>query len=122
LAVLHTELVELAKQLAIAEGRAGAAEAQAAAVRAQLEEVRAQRDAQVAVLEALIEVERCRAGELRDERDRLLGHLTATQADHAAHVGALSERIAGAERDRDRVVAELSALLALPWWRRILRG
>jgi predicted nucleic acid-binding Zn-ribbon protein len=101
LATLQVEMAALAQRLATAESRAGAAEAKAEG------------------LEAVLEVERRQAGELRTERDRLISRIDAAQDRHISELMALHERMARAEHNRDRLAAELEAHLRLPWWRRL---
>ena len=84
------------------------------------------RAAQVDVLNAVLEVERRQAGDLRTERDhalerldRAIERLDRVQAAHVDEMLTLREQMATAVNDRDRLAAALQAHLALPWWRRL---
>ncbi len=90
-----------AERLTAAEGRAGAAEERAEG------------------LQAVLDVERRQASELRQDRNRALEQLERAQAAHVAELTALHKRMAKAEHDRDRLAAELDAHLRRPWWRRL---
>ncbi len=96
------------------------------ATKAKLETVERERDmeraraVQVDVLNAVLDVERRQAGELRAERDRALERLDLVQAEHVAELLALREQMVQAEHDKVRVAEALAAHLALPWWRRLL--
>jgi hypothetical protein len=61
-----------------------------------------------------------KAEALRQDRDHVLERFEKAQTNHIAELLVLREQMAKAEHDRDRVVAELAAHLALPWWRRLL--
>ncbi len=98
----------------------------------EVESVKQERDAervraaQVDILNAVLEVERRQAGELRAERDQAverlnlnINRLDRVQAEHHAELMAVREQMTRTEHDRDRAAADLAALLALPWWRRL---
>ena len=102
------------------------------AVKAKLDTVERERDMeraraiQVDVLNAVLEVERRQAGELRTERDhaferldRAIERLDQIQTAHVDEMLTLREQMATVVNDRDRLTAALQAHLALPWWRRL---